>query len=92
MRDALISNFRDWISITSETMHLEWPHAIEDSVEIDQATGCRRLTAKFEDFAKDPDHWTFDKDVLKVFPELDGKLSLRDDAFSSRESKPGSLE
>ena len=73
-------------------MHLEWPHRVEESVEIDQQSGCRKLTAKFEEFAKDPDHWTFDRDVLKVFPELEGKLSLRDDVLSSRSSRFSFLE
>ena len=87
MRDALILNFRDWITVTSQTMRLEWPYPLDESIELDQATGYRRLTARFEEFAKDPEHWTFDRELLKVFPELDGKLSLRDDAVSRRESR-----
>ena len=92
MRDALITNFRDWITITSRTMYLEWPHSLEECVEIDQATGCRRLARRFEEFAMNPEHWTFDKEVLKVFPELEGKLLLRDDALSSRTSRLSFLE
>ena len=87
MRDALIFNFRDWITIAGETMQLDWPYPLEECIELDQRTGCRRLTARFEEFAKNPENWTFDRDVLRVFPELEGKLSLRDDTLSNRDAR-----
>ena len=62
----------------SQFMQLQWPYGRDRCVEIDSTSGCRRLTKQFEECVKNPDNWSWSKDVLKVFPEVKGKVRIRE--------------
>ncbi|GAB7347559.1 hypothetical protein MBLNU459_g4449t1 [Dothideomycetes sp. NU459] len=80
IRDAQMRAYnRDWLMLENQTKaapSVNWPHTLAEAITADPVSGRSRLTPEFERHALDPENWTFKKDILDVFPELD-KLGAR---------------
>jgi hypothetical protein len=93
---------RDFVSsMITAGVSCNWPYSLDECFETDEDTGQRKLTRVFEEYVSDFDHWTIGCRFLDTFPELEGKIHIkepdtpfstfvhtRDRASSSAEKSP----
>jgi hypothetical protein len=79
VRDALIVRMRDFVSsMIAAGVSCNWPYSLNECFETDEDTGHRKLTRVFEEYVSDFDHWTVGSRFLDIFPELEGKIHIRE--------------
>ena len=79
VRDALIIRMRDFVSsMIAAGVSCNWPYALDECFETDEGTGQKKLTRVFEQHVADFDHWTVGSRFLDTFPELKGKVHIKE--------------
>lgn len=77
IRDAVCRRPRDFITPSVGTS-MNWPKRLDQAIELDPISGSMHITKEFEQHGLDMDNWTYSTAFLKTFPELEGKLRVRD--------------
>lgn len=79
VRDALIIKMRDYLnSMIDAGISCNWPYSLDECFETDKDTGHIKLTRFFEEYVSDYDHWTVGRQFLDTFPELEGKIHIKE--------------
>jgi hypothetical protein len=79
VRDTLIVRMRDFVSsMLTAGVSCNWPYTLDECFETDEVTGQRKLTKVFEEYVSDFDHWTVGSQFLDTFPELEGKVHIKE--------------
>ncbi|KAK5045468.1 hypothetical protein LTR84_009332 [Exophiala bonariae] len=77
LRDAVCRRPRDFLS-SAHGISLNWPKPLNQAVEVHPTNGSLYLTEEFKLHGSDLNNWTYSTDFLLVFPELQGKVRVRD--------------
>ncbi|MCJ1311194.1 hypothetical protein MMC25_004865 [Agyrium rufum] len=77
-RDAVMDRLRDWITPMSLSTRCNWPYSVEEAVKRDPSTGLMKITDRFEEVVINPENWSWDRSVLVTFPEVEGKVRIRE--------------
>ena len=57
---------------------VNWPHTMKEAIEQNRATGATRLTQRFVDHVMNYDNWSVEASLLKIFPEIAGRIRIHD--------------
>ena len=71
MRESISSTIAAGVSCN-------WPYTLEDAIETDLDIGHRKLTRVFEEYVSDFNHWTVGRRFLDTFPELEGRIKIKE--------------
>ena len=79
VRDALIDKMQDVVDLMIDSnVNCNWPYPLSSCIEIDSATGHRKLTHLFEKHVAVLENWTLNATFLNIFPELEGRIGIND--------------
>lgn len=77
IRDALVRNFRDWVTaLPAAQISVNWTGTMDEAVVRDEEFGYLRLSEAFEKHVTDYDNWSVGESILKTFPELRRGIKL----------------
>ena len=77
LREALVKNFRDFMTALPEAgLSVNWTGTMEEAVTTDAELGYLRLTETFEKHVIKMENWSIGESALSIFPELQGSIRI----------------
>jgi hypothetical protein len=79
MRDMLCLRLQDWITpLTQVGLSCNWPLTMDEAIDTDPATGSVKVSKVFGDHVSRPENWSLNSYALSLYPELEGKVRIKD--------------